>query len=214
MIFDRLLGLFSHDLAIDLGTATTLVYVKGEGIICSEPSAVAVHRDTRGTKKVLAVGIEAKRMIGRTPGNIVAIRPIKDGVIADFEVTEAMLRYFIRKAHKARTLVRPRIIICVPYGCTEVERRAVRESAQSAGAREVYLIEEPLAAAIGAGLPITEPSGNMVVDIGGGTTEVAVISLGGIVKSQSVRVAGDKMDEAILQFVKRKYNLLIGEPTA
>jgi len=153
-------------------------------------------------------------MIGRTPGNIVAIRPIKDGVIADFEVTEAMLRYFIRKAHKARTLVRPRIIICVPYGCTEVERRAVRESAQSAGAREVYLIEEPLAAAIGAGLPITEPSGNMIVDIGGGTTEVAVISLGGIVKSQSVRVAGDKMDEAILQYVKRKYNLLIGEPTA
>ncbi len=214
MIFDRLLGLFSHDLAIDLGTATTLVYVKGEGIICSEPSAVAVHRDARGTKKVLAVGIEAKRMIGRTPGNIVAIRPIKDGVISDFEITEAMLRYFIRKAHKARTLVRPRIIICVPYGGTEVERRAVRESAQSAGAREVYLIEEPLAAAIGAGLPITEPSGSMIVDIGGGTTEVAVISLGGIVKSASVRVAGDKMDEAILQYVKRKYNLLIGEPTA
>ncbi len=214
MVINRLLGLFSNDLAIDLGTATTLVYVKGEGIICSEPSAVAVHRDTRGAKKVLAVGIEAKRMIGRTPGNIVAIRPIKDGVIADFEVTEAMLRYFIRKAHKRRTLVRPRIIICVPYGCTEVERRAVRESAQSAGAREVYLIEEPLAAAIGAGLPITEPSGNMIVDIGGGTTEVAVISLGGIVKSYSVRVAGDKMDEAILQYVKRKYNLLIGDPTA
>jgi len=189
--------------------------MKGEGIVCSEPSAVAVHRDSRGTKKVLAVGIEAKRMIGRTPGNIVAIRPIKDGVIADFEVTEAMLRYFIRRAHKApRRLVRPRIIICVPYGCTEVERRAVRESAQSAGAREVYLIEEPLAAAIGAGLPITEPSGNMIVDIGGGTTEVAVISLGGIVKSMSVRVAGDKMDEAILQYVKRKYNLMIGEPTA
>ncbi|MBM2828739.1 MAG: rod shape-determining protein MreB [Actinobacteria bacterium] len=198
MIFDKLLGLFSNDLAIDLGTATTLVYVKGQGIICSEPSCVAVHRDIRGAKKVLAVGSEAKRMIGRTPGNIIAIRPIKDGVIADFEVTEAMLRYFI----KHRTLVRPRIIICVPYGCTEVERRAVRESAQSAGAREVYLIEEPLAAAIGAGLPITEPSGNMIVDIGGGTTEV------------SVRVAGDKMDEAILQYVKRKYNLLIGEPTA
>ena len=215
MLFNRLAGLFSHDLAIDLGTATTLVYMKGEGIVCSEPSAVAVHRDSRGTKKVLAVGIEAKRMIGRTPGNIVAIRPIKDGVIADFEVTEAMLRYFIRRAHKApRRLVRPRIIICVPYGCTEVERRAVRESAQSAGAREVYLIEEPLAAAIGAGLPITEPSGNMIVDIGGGTTEVAVISLGGIVKSMSVRVAGDKMDEAILQYVKRKYNLMIGEPTA
>jgi len=214
MLLNRLLGLFSHDLAIDLGTATTLVYMKSEGIVCSEPSAVAVHRDSRGTKKVLAVGIEAKRMIGRTPGNIIAIRPIKDGVIADFEVTEAMLRYFIRRAHKARRLVRPRIIICVPYGCTEVERRAVRESAQSAGAREVYLIEEPLAAAIGAGLPITEPSGNMIVDIGGGTTEVAVISLGGIVKSMSVRVAGDKMDEAILQYVKRKYNLMIGEPTA
>jgi rod shape-determining protein MreB len=214
MIFDRLLGLFSNDLAIDLGTATTLVYVKGEGIICSEPSCVAVQSDSRGAKKVLAVGIEAKRMIGRTPGNIVAIRPIKDGVIADFGVTEAMLRYFIRKAHKHRALVRPRIIICVPYGCTEVERRAVRESAQSAGAREVYLIEEPLAAAIGAGMPITEPSGNMIVDIGGGTTEVAVVSLGGIVNSQSVRVAGDKMDEAILQYVKRKYNLMIGEPTA
>jgi rod shape-determining protein MreB len=214
MFFDRLLGLFSNDLAIDLGTATTLVYVKGEGIICSEPSCVAVQSDSRGAKKVLAVGIEAKRMIGRTPGNIVAIRPIKDGVIADFGVTEAMLRYFIRKAHKHRALVRPRIIICVPYGCTEVERRAVRESAQSAGAREVYLIEEPLAAAIGAGMPITEPSGNMIVDIGGGTTEVAVVSLGGIVNSQSVRVAGDKMDEAILQYVKRKYNLMIGEPTA
>ncbi|HEY3490413.1 MAG TPA: rod shape-determining protein [Candidatus Deferrimicrobiaceae bacterium] len=213
-MFDRLLGLFSNDLAIDLGTATTLVYVKGEGIICSEPSCVAVQSDSRGAKKVLAVGIEAKRMIGRTPGNIVAIRPIKDGVIADFGVTEAMLRYFIRKAHKHRALVRPRIIICVPYGCTEVERRAVRESAQSAGAREVYLIEEPLAAAIGAGMPITEPSGNMIVDIGGGTTEVAVVSLGGIVNSQSVRVAGDKMDEAILQYVKRKYNLMIGEPTA
>ncbi|HEY5997338.1 MAG TPA: rod shape-determining protein, partial [Candidatus Deferrimicrobiaceae bacterium] len=214
MFFDRLLGLFSNDLAIDLGTATTLVYVKGEGIICSEPSCVAVQSDSRGAKKVLAVGIEAKRMIGRTPGNIVAIRPIKDGVIADFGVTEAMLRYFIRKAHKHRALVRPRIIICVPYGCTEVERRAVRESAQSAGAREVYLIEEPLAAAIGAGMPITEPSGNMIVDIGGGTTEVAVVSLGGIVNSQSVRVAGDKLDEAILQYVKRKYNLMIGEPTA
>jgi rod shape-determining protein MreB len=214
MFFDRLLGLFSNDLAIDLGTATTLVYVKGEGIICSEPSCVAVQSDSRGAKKVLAVGIEAKRMIGRTPGNIVAIRPIKDGVIADFGVTEAMLRYFIRKAHKHRALVRPRIIICVPYGCTEVERRAVRESAQSAGAREVYLIEEPLAAAIGAGMPITEPSGNMIVDIGGGTTEVAVVSLGGIVHSQSVRVAGDKLDEAILQYVKRKYNLMIGEPTA
>ncbi len=214
MIFNKVLGMFSNDLAIDLGTANTLVYLKGEGIICSEPSVVVINRDSRGAKKVLAVGIEGKRMIGRTPGNIVAIRPIKDGVIADFEVTEAMLRYFIRKAHKRSALVRPRIIICVPYGCTEVERRAVRESAQSAGAREVYLIEEPLAAAIGACLPITEPSGNMIVDIGGGTTEVAVISLGGIVKSYSVRVAGDKMDEAIIQYTKRKYNLLIGEPTA
>jgi len=214
MLFDWVYGLFSNDLAIDLGTATTLTFVKGKGIVSNEPSVVAVQRNPNGTKKVLAVGIEAKRMIGRTPGNIVAIRPIKDGVISDFEITEAMLRYFIRKAHKARTLVRPRIIICVPYGGTEVERRAVRESAQSAGAREVYLIEEPLAAAIGAGLPITEPSGSMIVDIGGGTTEVAVISLGGIVKSASVRVAGDKMDEAILQYVKRKYNLLIGEPTA
>jgi len=214
MFFNQLLGLFSHDLAIDLGTATTLVYVKGEGIICSEPSAVAVHRDSRGTKKVLAVGIEAKRMIGRTPGNIVAIRPIKDGVIADFEVTEAMLRYFIRKAHKARTLVRPRIIICVPYGCTEVERRAVRESAQSAGAREVYLIEEPLAAAIGAGLPITEPSGSMIVDIGGGTTDIAVISLTQPVVDFSLKVAGDKFDEAIVKHVRRKHNVLIGERTA
>ncbi len=214
MFLDKLFGIFSNDLAIDLGTANTLVYMKGKGIVCSEPSVVAVHRDKRGAKKVLSVGTEAKRMLGRTPGNIVAIRPMKDGVIADFEVTEAMLRYFIRKAHNRRALVRPRIIICVPFGCTEVERRAVKESAESAGAREVYLVEEPLAAAIGAGLPITEPSGNMIVDIGGGTCEVAVISLGGIVRSQSVRVAGDKMDEAILQYIKRKYNLMIGEPTA
>ncbi|OGQ07354.1 MAG: rod shape-determining protein [Deltaproteobacteria bacterium RIFCSPLOWO2_12_FULL_40_28] len=214
MIFDSLLGLFSNDLAIDLGTANTLIYAKGRGIVCSEPSVVAVRREARGTKKVLAVGREAKEMLGRTPGDIEAIRPMKDGVIADFEITEAMLRYFIRKVHNRQTLVRPRIIICVPFGVTEVEKRAVRESAESAGAREVYLIEEPMAAAIGAGLPITEPSGNMIVDIGGGTTEVAVISLAGIVYSKSVRVAGDKMDEAIISHVKRNYNLLIGERTA
>jgi rod shape-determining protein MreB len=214
MIFDRLLGLFSNDLAIDLGTANTLVYVKGEGIVCNEPSVVAVHQDTRGSRRVLAVGSEAKRMLGRTPGNINAIRPLKDGVIADFEITEAMLRYFIQRIHNRKTLVRPRIIICVPFGVTEVEKRAVRESAESAGAREVYLVEEPMAAAIGAGLPITEPAGNMIVDIGGGTTEVAVISLSGIVFSKSVRVGGDKMDEAIVQYIKRKYNLLVGERTA
>lgn len=214
MLFDPILGLFSNDLAIDLGTANTLIYVKGRGIVMSEPSVVAVRKEARGTKKVLAVGKEAKEMLGRTPGNIEAIRPMKDGVIADFEITEAMLRYFIRKVHNRRTLVRPRIIICVPFGITEVEKRAVRESAESAGAREVYLIEEPMAAAIGAGLPITEPSGNMIVDIGGGTTEVAVISLAGIVFSRSVRVAGDKMDEAIIQHIKRNYNLLVGERTS
>ncbi len=214
MILDKIFGLFSSDLAIDLGTANTLVYVKGKGIVCAEPSVVAVQKDSKGMKKVLAVGREAKEMLGRTPGNIEAIRPMKDGVIADFEITEAMLRYFIRKVHNRKNLVRPRIIICVPFGITEVERRAVRESAQCAGAREVYLIEEPMAAAIGAGLPITEATGNMIVDIGGGTTEVAVISLAGIVFSQSVRVAGDKMDEAIIQYIKRKYNLLIGERTA
>ncbi len=214
MIFDWLYGLFSNDLAIDLGTANTLIYVKGKGIVSCEPSVVAVQRDERGTKKVLAVGREAKEMLGRTPGNIQAIRPLRDGVIADFEITEAMLRYFIARAQDRRTLVKPRIIICVPFGITEVEKRAVKESAESAGAREVYLIEEPMAAAIGAGLPITEPSGNMIVDIGGGTTEVAVISLAGIVYSQSVRVGGDKMDEAIMAFMKRKYNLAIGEQTA
>lgn len=214
MILDKIFGLFSSDLAIDLGTANTLVYVKGKGIVCAEPSVVAVQKDSKGMKKVLAVGREAKEMLGRTPGNIEAIRPMKDGVIADFEITEAMLRYFIRKVHNRKNLVRPRIIICVPFGITEVERRAVRESAQCAGAREVYLIEEPMAAAIGAGLPVTEATGNMIVDIGGGTTEVAVISLAGIVFSQSVRVAGDKMDEAIIQYIKRKYNLLIGERTA
>jgi rod shape-determining protein MreB len=206
--------MFSYDMAIDLGTANTLVYVKGKGIVLSEPSVVAVRKDSKGESKVLAVGKEAKMMLGRTPGNIAAIRPMKDGVIADFEITEAMLRHFIRKVHNRAALVRPRIIICVPTGITEVEKRAVRESAESAGAREVYLIEEPMAAAIGAGLPITEPRANMVVDIGGGTTEVAVISLAGIVYSKSVRVAGDKMDEAILQYIKRKYNLLIGLSTA
>jgi rod shape-determining protein MreB len=214
MFLDPILGIFSNDLAIDLGTANTLVYVKGKGIVLSEPSVVAVRKDGKGYNKVLAVGKEAKLMLGRTPGNIIAIRPLKDGVIADFEVTEAMLRHFIRKVHNRRTLIRPRIIIAVPSGITQVEKRAVRESAESAGAREVYLIEEPMAAAIGAGLPITEPTSNMVVDIGGGTTEVAVISLAGIVFSKSVRVGGDKIDEAILQYVKRKYNLLIGERTA
>ncbi|MGD2124604.1 MAG: rod shape-determining protein [Desulfobacteraceae bacterium] len=214
MLLDPILGLFSNDLAIDLGTANTCVYVKGRGIVLSEPSVVAVRKDAKGGNKVLAVGKEAKMMLGRTPGNIVAIRPMKDGVIADFEITEAMLRHFIRKVHNRRSLVRPRMIICVPSGITQVEKRAVRESAESAGAREVYLIEEPMAAAIGAGLPITEPKANMVVDIGGGTTEVAVISLAGIVYSKSVRVAGDKMDEAILQHIKRKYNLLIGLSTA
>ena len=214
MLLDPILGLFSNDLAIDLGTANTLVYMKGKGIIISEPSVVAVRKNGRGGSKVLAVGREAKMMLGRTPGNIVAIRPMKDGVIADFEITEAMLRHFIRKAHNRKTLVRPRIIICVPSGITQVEKRAVKESAESAGAREVFLIEEPMAAAIGAGLPITEPISNMVVDIGGGTTEVAVISLAGIVYSKSVRVGGDKMDEAILQYIKRKYNLLIGITTA
>jgi rod shape-determining protein MreB len=214
MIFDWLYGLFSNDLAIDLGTATTLIYVKGKGIVSCEPSVVAVQRDNRGGKKVLAVGREAKEMLGRTPGNIQAVRPLRDGVIADFEITEAMLRYFIARAHNRRTLVKPRIIICVPFGITEVEKRAVKESAEGAGAREVHLIEEPMAAAIGAGLPITEPSGNMIVDIGGGTTEVAVISLAGIVYSQSVRVGGDKMDESIMAYMKRKYNMAIGEQTA
>lgn len=214
MFLDWLAGLFSNDLAIDLGTANTLVYLKGKGIVINEPTVVAVQIDSRGGKKILAVGKEAKNMLGRTPGSITAIRPMKDGVIADFEITEAMIRYFIEKAHNRRTMVKPRIIICVPYGITEVEKRAVRESAESAGAREVFLIEEPMAAAIGAGLPITEPSGNMIVDIGGGTTEVAVISLAGIVYSKSVRVGGDKMDEAVVNYLKRKYNILIGERTA
>ncbi len=214
MLLDPIFGLFSNDLAIDLGTANTLVYMKGKGIVLSEPSVVAVRKDGRGANKVLAVGQEAKMMLGRTPGDITAIRPMKDGVIADFEITEAMLRHFIRIVHHRRSLIRPRIVICVPSGITQVEKRAVRESAESAGAREVFLIEEPMAAAIGAGLPITEPTSNMVVDIGGGTTEVAVISLAGIVYSKSVRVGGDKMDEAILQHIKRKYNLLIGIRTS
>ena len=214
MILDPILGWFSNDLAIDLGTANTVVYAKGKGIVVSEPSVVAVARDARGVDKVRAVGKAAKEMLGRTPGNIVAIRPMKDGVIADFEITEAMLRYFIARVHDRKRMVRPRIVIAVPSGITSVEKRAVRESAISAGAREVYLIEEPMAAAIGAGLPVTEPSGNMIIDIGGGTTEVAVISLSGIVYSNSARVGGDKMDEAIINYVKRKYNLLIGERTA
>ena len=214
MILDAILGWFSSDLAIDLGTANTLVYVKGRGIVVSEPSVVAISRDSRGPDRVRAVGKAAKEMLGRTPGHIVAIRPLRDGVIADFDITEAMLRYFIRRVHDRRTLVRPRIVIAVPSGITEVEKRAVRESAMLAGAREVFLIEEPMAAAIGAGLPVTEPSGNMIIDIGGGTTEVAVISLSGVVYSNSVRVGGDKMDEAIINYVKRKYNLLIGERTA
>ncbi len=215
MIFDSLLGLFSNDLAIDLGTANTLIYQKGRGVVCNEPSVVAVQNDpVTGRRKVVAVGTEAKNMLGRTPDSITAIRPMKDGVIADFEITEEMLRYFIRKVHNRRTLVRPRIIICVPHGITEVEKRAVRESAESAGAREVYLIEEPMAAAIGAGLPVTEACGSMILDIGGGTTEIAIISLKGIVYSRSVRVGGDKMDEAIANFVRRRYNVLIGERTA
>jgi rod shape-determining protein MreB len=215
MIFwNRILGLFSNDLAIDLGTANTLVYVRGKGIVLTEPSVVAVRRDARGQNRVVAVGRDAKMMLGKTPGNITAIRPMKDGVIADFEVAEAMLRFFIRKVHNRRKLIRPRVMICIPSGVTQVEKRAVRESAESAGAHEVYLIEEPMAAAIGAGLPITEPVCNMVVDIGGGTTEVAVISLAGIVYSRSVRVGGDKMDLSVLQHIKRKYNLLIGERTA
>jgi rod shape-determining protein MreB len=211
MVFDWLFGMFSNDLAIDLGTANTLIYVKGKGIILSEPSVVAIKR---GTNQVLKVGKEAKEMLGRTPGSIVAIRPLKDGVIADFDVTEQMIRSFIVKIHNRKALVRPRIIVGVPSGITQVEKRAIRDSAEQAGAREVYLIEEPMAAAIGAGLPVQEPSGSMIVDIGGGTTEVAVISLSGIVYSQSVRIAGDEMDEAITQYLKRKYNLLVGERTS
>lgn len=211
MIFDKLLNMFSNDLAVDLGTANTLIYVKGKGIVCSEPSVVAINNDT---KEILAVGSEAKSMLGRTPANIVAIRPMKDGVISNFEVTEKMLRYFITKVNNKKSFVRPRVIVAVPSGVTQVEKRAVKDSAIQAGAREVYIVEEPMAAAIGAGLPIQEPSGNMIVDIGGGTTEVAVISLSGIVYANSVRVGGDEMDEAIVNYIKRNYNLLIGTSTA
>jgi rod shape-determining protein MreB and related proteins len=214
MIFDWLSGMFSSDLAVDLGTSNTLVYIKGRGIVVDEPSVVAVQRDARGQQKILAIGRSAKDMIGRTPGGVSAIRPIKDGVIADFDITEHMLRYFINKATKTRTFVKPRIVVCVPNGITEVEKRAVHDSAQSAGAREVFLVEEPMAAAIGAELPVAEASGNMIVNIGGGTTEVAVISLSGIVYSRSVRVGGDAMDEAITHHLKRRHNLLIGERSA
>ncbi len=214
MLFNKLIGLFSSDLSIDLGTANTLVIVKGKGIVINEPSVVAVKTEKYGQQKVLAVGHEAKEMVGKTPGNIRAIRPMKDGVIADFDMTEKMIRRFIEKAHGRKNLISPRIIICIPYGLTQVERKAVRESAMSAGAREVYLIDEPMAAAIGAGIDIREPKGNIIVDIGGGTTEIGVISLGGLVLCQSIRVAGDKIDRAIMDYVKRKYNLLIGERIA
>ena len=212
-MFSRMFGFMSADMAIDLGTANTLVYVKGRGIVLNEPSVVAIA-EIRGKKQVLAVGEEAKQMLGRTPGNIRAIRPLRDGVIADFEVAEEMIKYFIRKVHNRRSFASPLVIVCVPSGSTAVERRAIQESAESAGARRVYLIEEPMAAAIGAGLPVTEPTGSMVVDIGGGTTEVAVLSLGGIVYSRSVRVGGDKMDEAIIGYIRRNHNLLVGESSA
>jgi len=212
-MLSRLLGLFSSDLAIDLGTANTLVYAKGRGIVLNEPSVVAIAT-SRGRRQVVAVGEEAKQMVGRTPGHIEAIRPLRDGVIADFEVAEEMIKHFIRRVHPRRAFASPRVIICVPSGSTAVERRAIQESAESAGARRVFLIEEPMAAAIGAGLPVTEPTGSMVVDIGGGTTEVAILSLGGIVYAKSIRVGGNKMDEAIINYVRRNHNLLIGEATA
>src|SRR5262252_1543001 len=212
-MFGNLLGMLSSDMAIDLGTANTLVYVKGRGIVLNEPSVVAIA-NVKGKKQVLAVGDEAKMMLGRTPGYIQAIRPLRDGVIADFEVAEEMIKHFIRKVHPRRGFASPRVIICVPSGSTAVERRAIQESAESAGARRVFLIEEPMAAAIGAGLPVTEATGSMVVDIGGGTTEVAVLSLGGIVYSRSVRVGGDKMDEAIIAYIRRNHNLLVGEGSA
>ncbi len=212
-MFSRLFGFLSADMAIDLGTANTLVFVKGRGVVLNEPSVVAIA-EHKGKKQVLAVGEEAKLMLGRTPGNIQAIRPLRDGVIADFEVAEEMIKHFIRKVHNRRSFASPLIVVCVPSGSTPVERRAIQESAESAGARKVYLIEEPMAAAIGAGLPVTEPTGSMVVDIGGGTTEVAVLSLGGIVYSRSVRTGGDKMDEAIIAYIRRNHNLLIGESTA
>ncbi len=214
MLFNKFIGMFSNDLSIDLGTANTLVISKGKGIIINEPSVVAVKTEKYGQQRVLAVGREAKEMVGKTPGNIKAIRPMRDGVIADFDMTEKMIRKFIEKAHGRSSLISPRIIICIPYGLTQVERKAVRESAISAGAREVYLIDEPMAAAIGAGIDIREPKGNIIVDIGGGTTEIGVISLGGLVLCNSIRVAGDKIDRAIMDYVKRKYNLLIGERIA
>ncbi len=210
-MLDKLLGFFSKDLAVDLGTANTLVYVRGRGIVLREPSVVAIDKDTNS---VLAVGEEAKKMLGKTPGNIVSIRPLRDGVITDFEVTEAMLSHFIKKVHNRKTFVRPRVVVAIPSGITQVEKKAVIDSALSAGAREVYLIEQPMAAAIGAGLPVQEPVGNMIVDIGGGTTEIAIISLSGIVYSHSLRIAGDEIDEAIVQYIKKKYNLIIGEKTA
>ncbi len=214
MIFNKLIGLFSNDLSIDLGTANTIVIAKGRGIIINEPSVVAVKTEKYGQSRVLAVGQEAKDMVGKTPGNIRAIRPMRDGVIADFDMTEKMIRKFIEKAHGRSSLISPRIIICVPYGLTQVERKAVRESALSAGAREVFLIEEPMAAAIGAGVEIRNPQGNLVVDIGGGTTEIGVVSLGGLVLSKSIRTAGDKIDQSIVNYVRKKYNLLIGERAA
>jgi rod shape-determining protein MreB len=213
-MFKKVLGMFSNDLAIDLGTANTLVLVKGQGITINEPSVVAIQYDKHGREKILAVGLEAKEMIGKTPGNIKAIRPMRDGVIADFNVTEMMIRYFIEKVHNRKGLFSPRIIICVPFGLTQVERKAVKESAMSAGAREVYLIEEPMAAAIGAGIPVKEPNGNLVVDIGGGTTEIGVTSLGGLVQSKSIRVAGDMLDRNIIDYMKKNFNLLIGDRVA
>ena len=214
MFLDKLIGLFSSDMAIDLGTANTIVSVRGKGIIINEQSVVAVQSDKQGKDKILAVGQEAKQMIGKTPLNIQAVRPMQDGVIADFEMTERMIRYFIEKAHSRKSFIRPRIIICIPYGITQVEKKAVEESAMSAGAREVYLVEEPMAAAIGAGIPVSDPSGYVVVDIGGGTTEIGVTSLGGLVLCKSIKVAGDKFDKSIIEYVRQNYNLFIGERTA
>lgn len=211
MFFNDILGWFSNDLAIDLGTANTLVFVKGKGIVCDEPSVVVIRKDN---KRIIAVGADAKKMLGKTPANIMAIRPMKDGVIADFDATGEMLKYFITKVHNRRSFVSPRVIIGVPSGITQVEQRAVKDAAQASGAREVYLIEEPMAAAVGVGLPVGEPYGNMIVDIGGGTTDIAVIALDGVVYSKAVRVGGDKMDEAIMAYIKRKYNLMIGDKTA
>ncbi len=214
MLLDKLIGVFSNDMAIDLGTANTVVSIRGKGVIINEPSVVAVQKDRYGKDKILAVGQEAKQMIGKTPLNITAVRPMKDGVIADFEMTERMIRYFIEKAHARKSFVRPRIIICIPYGITQVERKAVKESALSAGAREVFLVEEPMAAAIGAGIPVSDPSGYVVVDIGGGTTEIGVTSLGGLVLCKSIKVAGDRFDKSIMEYVRQNYNLYIGERTA